>query len=1327
MNRLGGVVRRTTGYRDKKLAAQLAAVFDAAFYRRANPDVARSGADPLAHFLEVGWAEGRDPCAVFDTDWYLDCNPDVAAAGLNPLAHYLASGGQEGRAPHPLFHGRWYLDQYTDVRSAGANPLHHYLIHGWKEGRRPNALFDPNWYARVHALADGAEPLSHYIETGAAAGLKPAGFFDGAWYLKANPDVAKAGENPLAHYLARGAAEGRAPAPPANEAAATRSFADARPSHPATASGALFDQLFAAACAPSADYAPLKAEAPPAGLKAKLVAFYLPQFHPIPENDAWWGKGFTEWTNVTKAVPQFEGHYQPRLPGELGFYDLRVPEVMARQVALARLHGVSAFCFHTYWFTGRKRLLERPVNDFLARPELDIEFCLCWANENWSRRWDGGEHDLLMEQKHLPQDDREFIEDMAPALRDPRYLKIAGRPILIVYRANILPDPRRTVRVWRDYARANGLGDLYLVAAQSFGLVDPRPFGFDAAVEFPPHHVDRRDLTNKISIINPNYEGIALDFTYLIEQAEASSWPEFDQFRTVAPSWDNEARKPGRGNSYLGGTPSSYSRWLRHAVDTTAAHYPNPDKRLVFINAWNEWAEGAHLEPCRKYGYAFLAETRKAVETGAAPAEPRVSPSLKNAPKHDAFVRRYGRLDDAQWLDTLVASATQRSIDGVALPDYPPVAIQTGMHGATSTEHGLREAFHFYQFIKRHLAKQHMRIDQITLLDYGSGWGRMNRPFLKDVPTDRIYAFEPDPKFFEIARTLNPFINQLTGGFKPEGALPSDTFDLVFGWSIFSHLSEASALDWLVELARSLKPGGLMLQTTWGLRFLNRLEIEAGELKSGRKIDWYSELCLKAMEFDIEGTRRRYNSGEFVWLRSTPKDDYGETFLSAAALKRLIESNGVPLELIAYDDHDLAQDCFVVRRYQHREKGASAARNPRPQSIIRFGSTLNEREEPSVGIDSSLNTRAQGLKHSEFSEGVSTSTKAIVERVPPRATVDLAQIASAALSSQQAKAPLRVDKRHMLETTMPVDRPEFDLDVYLARAAHPKDYDLRAKLEAWREDGVVIFEGAVDQGDIDAFLADLDYVRRNPSRLDIEVEVRGQRWRLPDLAPETLDVTGVKYNCLESVSLAARRLSLNRFVTDFLGHVFQEAPVALQSLTFPKGSNQPAHTDYPYVRTQTKLSHLAASWTPLEDIHPDAGPLAYYPGSHKPGVIEPFDWGGGSVVLEPDSKRLVSEFAPHLHAEMKRAGLAPRVFLPKRGDVLIWHGWLVHEGTQVRDTRRTRLSYVTHYTSLSAYARDRLCPNVIENKRYTALNGGFVFDYPWVADPRALPSWARDA
>ena len=361
------------------------------------------------------------------------------------------------------------------------------------------------------------------------------------------------------------------------------------------------------------DFVPLTTE-PSASLQfaAKAIAFYLPQFHPISENDEWWGRGFTEWTNVSKGLPQFAGHHQPHLPGELGFYDLRIVDVMRRQAELARLYGVHGFCFHHYWFAGR-RLLERPLDQLLANTDIDLPFCICWANENWTRRWDGHEHDVLLGQDHCATNDLRFIQDALVYLRDPRYIRINGRPLLVVYRPSLLPNCRQTMNVWRKVCREAGIGELFVAMVQ-FDVDDPRMLGFDAAIEFPPHKLARGlpSINHTLDIFDPHYAGYVVDYAQLARRGRDWPTPEYAQFKGVAPRWDNEARKPGRGYTFAHSTPALYREWLESAVDFSVQH-PVEGESVVFINAWNEWAEGAHLEPDRRYGYAYLQATRDAL------------------------------------------------------------------------------------------------------------------------------------------------------------------------------------------------------------------------------------------------------------------------------------------------------------------------------------------------------------------------------------------------------------------------------------------------------------------------------------------------------------------------------------------------------------------------------------------------------------------------------------------------------------------------------------------------------------------------------------------
>jgi lipopolysaccharide biosynthesis protein len=357
------------------------------------------------------------------------------------------------------------------------------------------------------------------------------------------------------------------------------------------------------------------------GLRA--IAFYLPQFHPIPENDEWWGQGFTEWRNVAKARPLFPGHYQPHLPGDLGFYDLRVPEVREAQASLARQHGISGFCYYHYWFNGR-RVLERPFAEVLASGKPDFPFCLCWANENWTRVWDGGGKNVLLQQHYSAEDDLAHIRSLIPALADPRYIRVDGRPLLLVYRTELLPEPARTAERWRAEASKAGIGDLYLARVENFvSGIDPASIGFDAAVEFAPlgaqvGKVKFRGTIHRLlartGLLSRAYtENRVSTYRALMAGMLAKPDPEFKRFRCVTPMWDNTARRRTGANVYTGSTPELYETWLSVVARRTIAKLP-PGERIVFVNAWNEWAEGCHLEPDLQWGHRYLEATKKALD-----------------------------------------------------------------------------------------------------------------------------------------------------------------------------------------------------------------------------------------------------------------------------------------------------------------------------------------------------------------------------------------------------------------------------------------------------------------------------------------------------------------------------------------------------------------------------------------------------------------------------------------------------------------------------------------------------------------------------------------
>ena len=353
----------------------------------------------------------------------------------------------------------------------------------------------------------------------------------------------------------------------------------------------------------------------------KLIAFYLPQFHPIPENDAWWGTGFTEWRNVAAARPRFVGHRQPRLPGELGFYDLRLPETRAAQAELARAHGVSAFCYYHYWFKGR-RLLERPFAEVLASGEPDFPFCLCWANEPWTRRWSDRDGEILVAQEYSEEDDREHARYLAAAFADPRYVRVEGRPLLLVYRASALPNAERTAEIFRAEAVRSGLAEPYLCRVESDPWRERRvslsELGFDGAVEFAPDWLGlgepvRRRSPKRAPRGRAGGDKI-YDYGEVVRRSLAHEEPPDGWFRCVTPGWDNSPRRESGAVILDGSTPELYGAWLEAIVRRTASR-PVPEQ-LIFVNAWNEWAEGAYLEPDTEFGRAYLEATRRALGAG---------------------------------------------------------------------------------------------------------------------------------------------------------------------------------------------------------------------------------------------------------------------------------------------------------------------------------------------------------------------------------------------------------------------------------------------------------------------------------------------------------------------------------------------------------------------------------------------------------------------------------------------------------------------------------------------------------------------------------------
>jgi glycosyltransferase involved in cell wall biosynthesis len=508
---------------------------------------------PLLHYAAIGEREGRCPGPYFQPVWYRE--KYKVSASESSLGHYL-----EHRlgpySPIPEFDARYYLQTYVDVASAGIDPFEHFIFHGYKEGRNPSAEFDTKFYTRR--------------------------------YLRGRPD-----QNPLLHFLEHRHEDGIFPLPPENEAtipAEIKRF---------TRPGAHFEEL-----------RPIPPGAQP---RAMVLAYYLTQFHAFPENDKWWGTGFTEWTNIARGVPRFKDHYQPRIPRDLGFYSLADIETMRRQVKLAQSAGVQGFVFYYYWFNG-KRLLEQPLEQFLGARDIDMPFCLMWANENWTRRWDGMDGEVLISQDYETDDDGRLLSDFNRHFKDPRYIRIQGRPLLMIYRPQLIPDTAKVIARWRAMFATRFQEDPIIIMSQSFDDYDPRPNGMDGAIEFPPHKLTKfvPPIDADAHMLDDTFAGQIYSYDDVARYSLEEPAPDFPLIKTIVPSWDNDARRQGSGLVIQGSTPQKYEAWLASLVERAKqrSFFGQP---IVCVNAWNEWCEGAYLEPDLHFGSAYLNATARAV------------------------------------------------------------------------------------------------------------------------------------------------------------------------------------------------------------------------------------------------------------------------------------------------------------------------------------------------------------------------------------------------------------------------------------------------------------------------------------------------------------------------------------------------------------------------------------------------------------------------------------------------------------------------------------------------------------------------------------------
>ena len=631
-------------------------LFDKVYYLKWNRDVRLADITAIDHYCKIGIKEDRKPNKDFDPIWYRENYQDVKKEGVSPFIHYILHGQKENRRINPLagevenndlssseinnylFDEEFYLKKYQDVSESGMVPYSHYENHGEKEGRQPS-LFCSIYHLKNQIDKDYSGTLLKYFyanERNKKLTVHP--YFDIHYYLKHNEDVALSDVSPYFHFINTGVFEDRNPRKDIDIKEYCEKYnVNKKETNPFLHFISFFGE----------EYLQLKPESihtqsssshdgknyrtkgidyeEPEYLdvhinpsKVKALAYYLPQFHPFKENDEWWGQGFTEWTNVTRGLSRFNGHYQPHLPKHLGYYDLRVKETISEQVRYAKAAGLYGFCFYHYWFNG-KRLMEKPVNIFLENKDIDMPFCIMWTNENWTRAWDGLENDILLKQDYYDEDDVPFVKDLGQHFADDRYIRIEGRPLFFIYRPGIIPDAKKKIQKWRDLCKELLNEEPLFYMAQAFNNLDPNEFGMDGAIEFPPHKVSRglSDTSRDKKGVFEGFEGFEghyPSYDELVEKSiSESDTTEFPLIRGVLPTWDNEARKPLKGMGFIGSTPKKYEKWLKKINNYAIKNPIAENESFVVINAWNEWAEGAHLEPDVYNGAAYLNATFRAM------------------------------------------------------------------------------------------------------------------------------------------------------------------------------------------------------------------------------------------------------------------------------------------------------------------------------------------------------------------------------------------------------------------------------------------------------------------------------------------------------------------------------------------------------------------------------------------------------------------------------------------------------------------------------------------------------------------------------------------
>jgi len=347
--------------------------------------------------------------------------------------------------------------------------------------------------------------------------------------------------------------------------------------------------------------------------KIKPIAFYLPQFHRVKQNDEWWGEGFTEWTNVKRTYQMFDNHYQQREPGQLGYYNLIEQEdLQQQQIDLAQKYNLYGFCYYYYWFDG-DRLLEKPMDKFIADQSLNFPFCICWANENWTRRWDGLENEILMKQNYGDNWGEHLFKDILHLIKDSRYIKVNGSPLILIYKPHLISNLVENIEHIRKLAKINGIEKLCIAVVKHPETKDPTEYGADVMVEFPPHGFSHKDITDDVINLKKGFSGRIYDYKYAAYNFVKLKAEKYTFFRSSMLAWDNTARKLDNAYIFHNFSLEDFKLWLYQDIRYTKRF--NGDKeQMIFINAWNEWSEGTYLEPDKKYGIKYLETLNEALK-----------------------------------------------------------------------------------------------------------------------------------------------------------------------------------------------------------------------------------------------------------------------------------------------------------------------------------------------------------------------------------------------------------------------------------------------------------------------------------------------------------------------------------------------------------------------------------------------------------------------------------------------------------------------------------------------------------------------------------------